>query len=395
MEEPINVPNFEIEEQIQPEPTQIQGLGEPFNVGLQMNDKPDDDETKYETKDDETKDEIIVDSNNEKMSIYYKLKQKYEDEKMIDIESIRSEKNSIKSKREKFLKLKPKCINCKRRVGTIFVNKFNEEENVRKLIATCGSVESPCILNIELLINPVHLLTDLVNDTKTKISESQDKVIRTKNDLLFGYISQDDALNIFDTLKNDIANDTVSMETNLFKLLDITHNTERDSQIKQLQQVFYENIKEYKQFILNFEKTQDITHIKNANEYYINTIMPTIKELTNFKYSLQEVTTSSIGEPIKDDTDEPKSNKIPNYSLIQKDITIDMLEDTNNKELVSVSHFKVGISSDPYSPIQPIINKKFKTKNKNKTIKKTTINKKPRQTKKKTQFEEPEEFEEP
>ena len=317
----------------------------------------------------ETETEITIDSNNEKMDIFYKLKQKYEADKFADIiEPILSEKTTMKSKKQKFSKSKPKCVNCKRRVGTIFSIKYNEEDNSRKLIAKCGSNDSPCILNIELNVNPVTLLNEIVDNSQSLISKSQDEMIQTKNNLLFGYITQDDALNTFETLKTDISKNTVHMETHLFKLLEITHNTEKLAQIKLLQNTFYINIGEYKQFIINYERTNDITHIKNANEYYINTILPTVTKLNEIKYALQEIVYK--GQQIEDvDSEEIQQNQ--SYNLIQQPYTIDMLEDTNNKEYVNVSHFKVGVSSDPYSPIQPKQKQKI-------TIKKTNIRKNPK-----------------
>lgn len=347
----------------------------------QIEDLPKDDKPRTNELEEESKEENIeIDSNNEKMNIYFKLKQKYNEDRINDIiDPVRSTNVSKKTKREQMTKIKPKCVNCKRRVGTIFNTKFNRETNIRQLIATCGSTESPCALNIELELNPVYLLPDLVRNTRAKMTELQNTVIKTKNDLLFGYINQDDAINKFDHLKTEMDNNNIQMETHLFNLLDITHNTDKEMKVKQLQQTFYINIKEYKQFLNLYEETGNMIHIKNANEYYINTIIPTLKELTDLKYSLKEITLNTYGDSIEEDKtidkqDRPKM-KNASYHLIQKPYTLDMLEDTNNKELVSVSHFKVGISSDPYSPIQRVSKKTA-------TLKKNILKKKPRTTRK-------------
>ena len=90
-----------------------------------------------------------------------------------------------------------KCVNCNRNVKTIFLTTYNEENKSRVLSAKCGDAENPCNLNIEIVLNPVELLDNMVNREKETLSAHQLQIIKTKNDLLFGYITQDEAILIY------------------------------------------------------------------------------------------------------------------------------------------------------------------------------------------------------
>ena len=92
---------------------------------------------------------------------YYKLKNNYENEILKEKKKIiKNQELSWKEKRNEFKSFKPKCINCKRPVGTIFSIKYNTEVEFRELKAICGSRTDPCNLNIN--INPPALITSLI-----------------------------------------------------------------------------------------------------------------------------------------------------------------------------------------------------------------------------------------
>ena len=68
----------------------------------------------------------VMDAFNE----YYKLKNKYENDYNKDKQKlIKNKTMSWKEKRNEFKQLKPKCINCKRPVGTIFSIKKSDNPN--------------------------------------------------------------------------------------------------------------------------------------------------------------------------------------------------------------------------------------------------------------------------
>ena len=87
------------------------------------------------------------------LNTYYSLKNQYENNFNKDKNKIKNTPGlSWREKRLEFQKLKKKCINCKRPVGTKFQTITEENLDERHLIAVCGDRANPCPLNIDLNI---------------------------------------------------------------------------------------------------------------------------------------------------------------------------------------------------------------------------------------------------
>ena len=231
-----------------------------------------------------------------------------------------------------------KCVNCKRNVKTIFLTKYNEENKSRVLTATCGDAENPCNLNIEIVLNPVELIDNIVNREKEILSAAQLQIIKTKNDLLFGYITQDEAIQIFENTKMLIKDTTVKLESYLIRLLNITHNTKNQTDLLTKQTELYQYIQNFKTHIKMFN-IDERHHINAAIDIYINTILPITKEITKLSYSVNIIIpdNATMGGYDKADT-----QKIKKYTLEQKKYTIEMIEDSNNKEIIEIIHFDMN-----------------------------------------------------
>lgn len=231
-----------------------------------------------------------------------------------------------------------KCVNCKRNVKTDFLTKYNPDNNSRVLTASCGDTVNPCKLNIEIVLNPVQLLDKIVNKERDMLNAYQLQIIKTKNDLLFGYITQDEAIEIFENTKILIRDTTVQLETYLIKLLNVTHNTQKQTDLLTKQTELYEHIQNFKTHITMFKSTVEHSHIVEAIDVYINTILPITKELTKLKYSSNIIIpdNATIGEYEKTDF-----KKIKIFTHEQKEYTIQMIEDSGNKNIIEVLHFEM------------------------------------------------------
>ena len=94
------------------------------------------------------------------LSEYYKLKNEYTKKIQAQQNSImKDETLSMKQKQDKYRKMKTKCINCGRNVGTI----FNNDSGI--LTAVCGDKTNRCALNIKINRGKYLNLEDLI-DTK-------------------------------------------------------------------------------------------------------------------------------------------------------------------------------------------------------------------------------------
>ena len=146
----------------------------------------------------------------ESLNEYFKLKQKYEAE--IAANKKRIINNSTLSNREKrseFMKLKPKCINCKRPGGSIFKVLFSAEdsnnESYREYDARCGIISNPCNFKIKIRCGKTELITDILKNMENEIKDNKNEIIDDKNKLLFGYLTTELALDKFDYLKDAVS----------------------------------------------------------------------------------------------------------------------------------------------------------------------------------------------
>jgi hypothetical protein len=232
-----------------------------------------------------------------------------------------------------------KCVNCNRNVKTIFLTRYNEENKSRVLTATCGDSENPCNLNIEIILNPVELLDNIVNKEKEKLAAYQLQIIKTKNDLLFGYITQDAAIEIFENIKISIKDTTVKLEAYLIRLLNVTHNSKNQSGLSTNQAELYKHIQDLKTHIKMFKSTDEFIHILEAVEIYINIIIPMTQEISKLTYSSNIIIPDNATMGEYDTVDIKKINK---YILEQKKYTIEMMEDSNNKAIIEIIHFDMN-----------------------------------------------------
>ena len=255
----------------------------------------------------------------EGLNVYYSLKSQYED-------ALKKEKNKILknkdlSKREKqkeFKKLKPKCLNCKRAVGTVFSSAYDEKEDGRKLRAYCGDKSSPCDLNVDINVGKIILLEEFLEIDQKDISNLKIEIIKDKNDLIFGYITTEQALESFNTQKENLTNYTTSYELGLEKLVNIVNNKEKNEELNKLEKDIYENIFHIRDTLK--KKTTRET-IRDVVFYQVNELLPKVEKLRNEKYSYCEIEFSEDSNDIH---------------LIEKEVSVDQIEENYSENKVGV-----------------------------------------------------------
>jgi hypothetical protein len=249
----------------------------------------------------------------ESLNEFYKLKNNYETEITKEKRKIIKNKElSWREKRTEFKNYKPKCINCKRPVGTIFSIKHNPSNEFRELTAICGSVTEPCNLNI--IINPgvTFNMLDHIKELEKDNDEYKNSIIDDKNKLLFGYISTEKAIANFDNLKDAIGDINYLLNINYETLFQVIDNKDTEEKIEKLKEETYILINDIKQSIKDYNSTNDIQLVRDCVEIYINQLQPKLKELMALKYK------NNLVEYNEDDN---------TYTLIQKKYTILDLED--------------------------------------------------------------------
>ena len=253
----------------------------------------------------------------EAINNFYKEKSKYESLLEKDKKSIIKNKDlSWKEKRLEYKKLKPKCVNCKRPVGSIFTithdsSKFN---GTRILRATCGDRVNPCNFNFN--INPGsynNIVTDLKKE-EAELKKYKMKIIDEKNKLLFGYISTEDAVTNFEEIKNEITSSSELLGLYYKEYNNVFDNEEKKNMLKQLLSSSYLLINEIKDSIKKYEKTHNTQYCKDSVTMYVEQLKPMLQQIMNLKYSA-----SFVDYDIKTGI----------YSLIQQKYTIRNIENMN------------------------------------------------------------------
>ena len=223
---------------------------------------------------------------------YYELKNEYDENiNKIKKKIIKLEGLSWKEKRIEFQKIKPKCINCKRPVGSIFDCKMNKKKDElnRILTAMCGDRNNPCPFNIVINLALTDDIRNIIDQDNIEISKYKKEIIIDKNDLLFGYISSDKAVSKFDIIKDDVKNLMSIYEHELNYLNNIIDNSEKKESLKKIQNEIYTNIENMNTLLSQFEKEQNDEYMIQVIELYNNDLIPKLKEFMYEKYDISQI----------------------------------------------------------------------------------------------------------
>jgi hypothetical protein len=261
--------------------------------------------------------------------MFYKLKGQYE--YFINLEKktiIKSKALSWREKRRIFKRYKPKCINCKRAVGTVFSvgkNSSNSIENessedIRMLRAYCGDRLNPCPLNIEITSN-IFNTKQYLHEEETNLMNDKTEVIKYKNDLLFGYLSENEVVDKFEELKENIKSETSDYEFLLSQYNEVVNNNEKVKKINKNTKEIYELIDKLRNTMDKYEKTDNIRYVDDAVTLYVNELTPKIKQNNQLKYKVEYVEFNEY-----DDT----------YNLIQLPHTVEDMEASVDNKVVNL-----------------------------------------------------------
>ena len=215
----------------------------------------------------------------EKLNEYYKLKNKYENKKQSQINTIlKNDKLTMKQKQEKFRKLKTNCINCSRNVGTV----FKSDSGI--LTAICGDNKSPCNLDIKLNRGKFLNLEEMIDVFQTGVNELKEEIITTKLDLLFGYEQEATTLTKFNKLKEEITQDLEAVMEYKTQFIEIVSNLDNKSELNTKMTIFYNKMTLIKSTIDEFNETSQIQLIKDMISTYQTELVPLLHELRELKY---------------------------------------------------------------------------------------------------------------
>ena len=233
---------------------------------------------------------VIKDSLNE----YFKLKFKYETQIVTNKKKlINNPTLSNREKRSEYLKLKPKCINCKRPGGSIFKTTFIKEtdkvDSHRQYLATCGIIADPCNLNIKIEVGNIELLSNLLNQIQKELRDLKNNIIDDKNKLLFGYIDTEKALENFEDLKDAINVYSSIYERYLENYTNIVDNDSKKQGLNESITSFYILIEQIKECISKMNDTDNVQFAKDAVNIYQDNLRPLMNKIRDLSYDETKV----------------------------------------------------------------------------------------------------------
>lgn len=272
---------------------------------------------------DKTEEDLIQQNINyvDALRKYFQLKNKYES----DLHKTRRKAfDSVKSKKEgrrRALEVKPKCIKCKRPVGTIFTR------DGERYKAICGDSQQPCTLNIELFHGSPNLLIDALYMFKEDVDELKDDIIKQKLDTLFSYVSEATSIRLFKKTIESFNFDSKLYEELLKKNDDNHFNATKLELINKKREHIFKLIEQIRILLKEYEDTENRELLKTAMELQVNSLFPETRNLRLLENEIMEITKLKHS-----------SGKVENI-LFKKDVVLTK-EDYSFGEAPSVKKFQ-------------------------------------------------------
>jgi len=223
---------------------------------------------------------------------YFKLKEKFENDMNINKRKIINNPTlSNREKRSEYMKLMPKCVNCKRpsRRGSIFSITYHPADDKidehRVFKAVCGDLADPCNLHIEVNVGIKNPLDEELNKMRDEIIEAKKNIIKDKNKLLFGLITTESALENFDNNKTYISDLTSIYEKYLDMWNKEAENLEKKLELDETLVKSYEAINLIKDCIKKMNENDDKQFAVEAATIYHTTLQPLLNKIRYLKYS--------------------------------------------------------------------------------------------------------------
>ena len=222
------------------------------------------------------------------MDTYYNIKQKYDKKKSYAIKKIYSNGDYTQDEKRKMAKAyKQNCIECKRKVGTIFYIQNNT------LMAKCGSPK-PCKLNLAVEKPKTTQIQYLIDTLEKDISNAREEIIKTKLNFLFKYANEDETLQRFEVKKKELN----LLNEYLHKLKEelntkINQNV-RNTIVEENNIKYHECIKLISENNDEYHKTKNVQYLKDNALLIKTTMFPILDIVRNAKYDIHNVESNVI-----------------------------------------------------------------------------------------------------
>jgi hypothetical protein len=268
---------------------------------------------------------------------YYKLKGKYDKNlTKVRMAIIRSPSLTPVQKKQKLQQIVPKCAKCGKQGGTVFESKDGV------LSAICNAADK-CNLRIEVNRGKMEDVRDMAEENDEDSLRLRKDIIVTKLLYLFGYVTEQEALNKFKSLESEYS-DTEGLAVMFYKMAsDKMNNTANKDKIADNRRILYGEKIALRKMADEYKKTGNERLIEDMVEKYIDVIEPLVKETRDLKYqySAVECVNPLDSFPCKD----------TNYKLVEEVFTLSSMEFPSGADPVVIHNSEAGGEDDDRSSI--------------------------------------------
>jgi len=223
----------------------------------------------------------------ESMRDYFELKKAYENAAILSRHNARV--NALKrgmgeiAARKIASRLLPKCVNCKRPVGTVFKTRKD------RLMAYCGDTNSPCPLRIEIFKGEFESDDVFAEASKQLLEEAKENIIRQKMDVLFNYASEEETVAKFKDLIEDYNLYSFVQKGDIDMREEKRFNVHKRELIKAKLKRLNELKGKMNAHMDEYEESGNRDMIHNAMDIYVREYMPEVNNLRMLKYNVMEM----------------------------------------------------------------------------------------------------------
>lgn len=231
----------------------------------------------------------------ESLHEYFRMKSRYEKNSLEAKRKLYEKKAAVSKKAAKqaVAAFRPKCIKCKRDVGTLFSLKNSRYSVI------CGDTQNPCKLDVQLFNGALMNLETLVDIYRESTDEAKDLIIRQKLDTLFSYVNEEDSVKLFKKELELYTKDNKSFRDLIVVNDELFHSEHKAKLIEQKNAEIF-RLKERIQTLLDeYVKTKNREFMKTAMNMQIKELIPEIRNLRMLKYGIMEIHGEEYGKEFR------------------------------------------------------------------------------------------------
>lgn len=233
------------------------------------------------------------------VTMYYGLKTQYQQiknemkKKLMEKNKKNKSNKSVETLRNEYRMTQPKCINCERKVGTIFETElrttYSDDDYRRILVAKCGDKNAPCNLDIQISLPLVNTYDESILSSVEMIDGLKTRIIKIKNDVMFGYEKEENAMKRFTIIGSILADETKFLEKTEMAREESSGEREKKKRLDESERMLEKNLEDLEHLVDEFEMTHNEHLAKDCATLYVDEILKNSASALSSRYDYSEI----------------------------------------------------------------------------------------------------------